>query len=118
MRILIVCGLGNLYPLPNTITLDLQYHFSCAHVSLSLCLCRFTLLVLVSVGNGQTRREYHIKWKGWAYIHTTKQVDEELRLYKGYKKVVLYEKGLEQEAAWREVLYRLLLPLTCSVDEL
>ena len=50
-----------------------------------------------------TMRQYHIKWKGWAYIHSTHHTSAELSLFKGYKKVLLYDKGLEQEAEWRAV---------------
>eukprot|EP01080_Neovahlkampfia_damariscottae_P010557 gene10557-3076_t len=49
-----------------------------------------------------TLMEFLIKWKGWAHIHNTWNTFEELKLYKGFKKVENYLKKIKEIDEWKK----------------
>jgi len=48
-------------------------------------------------------REYLVKWKGWAHIHNTWCTKDYLKTFKGFKKVLNYEKLVEEDEHLRSI---------------
>lgn len=57
----------------------------------------------------ETVTKYFVKWLGWSHIHNTWDTAEDLKFFKGFKKLENYMKTVKAHQEWR---------LTASPEEL